>query len=243
PMYVYFDIDEKTWMQISEIEKTLRKKHRKHKAIFQAGVEDEKHYPYQGVLDYVSNTVDPNTGTIEVRGILSNPDQILLPGMFARIRIPYEEIPNAMLIPATAIGFDQTGSYVYVVNEKNVVEHRIIEIGEKVGPMQEVDKGLRDSDRLIIKGLLRARPGRKVTPKEVTITLPEIHKQSSQKNVFKGAAELKHLEGRVPTSTPAQAFSRQPTTLPTTRPNVMEGVTPSYQPNPSQPASRPTKSP
>ncbi|MBN1554405.1 MAG: efflux RND transporter periplasmic adaptor subunit [Phycisphaerae bacterium] len=238
PMYVYFDIDEKTWLEIitehakQQADGNAEKKDDT-RTVFQAGMSDGQDYPYQGLLDYAGNKVDPNTGTVEVRGILPNPQLVLLPGLFARVRIPYERTPDAMLIPDTAVGFDQTGNYVYVVNDQNTVEHRVIEIGEKVGHLREVTKGLTDKDRFIIQGLLRARPGRKVSPKPGSFEAPK--GDTAPPVIRRDISELDALEKQVPRTTPIRDLSTQPTTLPTDRPDLLEGVLPTYDPTDTQP--------
>ncbi len=232
PMYVYFDIDEKSWLKISadrsqRDEKTIQE-HKETRTVFQVGVSDGDSYEYQGFIDYASNKVDPNTGTIEMRGILQNTNLVLLPGLFARVRIPYDRADDAMLIPDTAIGYDQTGNYVYIVNDQNLVEHRVIEIGDKAGHLREVKKGLEDKDRFITQGLLRARPGRKVAPKMETISPPTGPAADDKVVLRQSASQLNAMEQQVPTSAPIRDMSTQPATLPSDRPDLMEGVTPMY---------------
>lgn len=246
PMYVYFDIDEKNWLRIrtkhekeKDNDSQAKKKLRDTETVFEAGVSDDDGYSYRGLLDYASNKVNPNTGTIEVRGILPNSNLVLLPGLFARVRIPYDQTPDAMLIPDTAVSFDQTGSYVYVVNEQNVVEHRVIEIGEKVGHLREVTKGLKDKDRFIIEGLLRARPGRKVTPESGKVEPPKADASATTMAVERDMSELKDLEKQVPTTAPIRDMSTQPATLPSDRPDLLEGVLPTYDPTDTQPTTQP----
>jgi multidrug efflux system membrane fusion protein len=244
PMYVYFDIDEKNWLNITtqHAKETLEdasaaKRREDTRTVFEAGVSDANGYPYHGLLDYAGNKVDPNTGTIEVRGILPNENLILLPGLFARVRIPYDRAPNAMLIPDTAVGFDQTGNYVYVVNDRNVVEHKVIEIGEKVGPLREVTKGLAEKDRFIIQGLLRARPGRKVSPEAGSFEAPKAASAATTRAIRQSAAKLDALEKQVPTAAPIRDLSTQPATLPATRPDLLEGILPTYDPTDTQPTT------
>ncbi|MBN1942133.1 MAG: efflux RND transporter periplasmic adaptor subunit [Phycisphaerae bacterium] len=248
PMYVYFDIDEKSWLRItteharrrgtdaSEVE---HRKDARAGAVFQAGVSDGEEYEYQGLLDYAANKVDPNTGTIEVRGILPNSNLVLLPGLFTRVRIPYDHTPGAMLIPDAAVGYDQTGSYVYVVNDQNLVEHRVIEVGEKVGRLREVTKGLDEKDRFILQGLLRARPGRKVSPKAGTFEPPEADAKNSAAQIRANMADLEALERRVPTSAPFTDLSTQPATLPSDKLDLLEGVLPTYDSSDTPPADAP----
>lgn len=241
PMYVYFDIDEKNWLRVltdnSKNDDTESVQQRQNtRPVFEAGVSDGEEYQYQGLLDYAGNKVDPNTGTIEVRGLLPNTNLVLLPGLFARVRIPYSRTPNAMLIPDAAVGYDQTGNYVYVVNDQNVVEHRVIETGEKVGHLREVTKGLTDKDRFITQGLLRARPGRKVSPTSETISPPRDITADSTVAIRRAASELNALERQVPTSAPIQDMSTQPATLPSDRPDLLEGILPTYSPTDTQPS-------
>jgi RND family efflux transporter MFP subunit len=246
PMYVYFDIDEKNWLRITthnakealEDEKAAKQR-QETRTVFEAGVSDNEEYQYSGLLDYASNKVDPNTGTIEVRGILPNPDLVLLPGLFARVRIPYDRTPNAMLIPDTAVGFDQTGNYVYVVNDQNLVEHKVIEIGEKVDHLREVTKGLDEKDRFIIKGLLRARPGRKVSPKPGSFEGSDTTSPIAPEAIRRSAKELNTLERQVPTNAPIRDLSTQPATLPSERPDLLEGILPTYNPSDTQPTDAP----
>ncbi len=135
----------------------------------EVALQDETDYPHVGLIDYVAPTLSTTTGTLAVRGVLQNPKHVLLPGYFVRIRVPrpFEEV--ALLVPDVALGSDQGGRYVLVVNNDDVVEQRKVEIGPLVGSMRVIDKGLTENDRVVIAGLLRAIPGQKVDPQ----TAPE----------------------------------------------------------------------
>ena len=130
------------------------------------GLAGEKGYPHQGVVDFAAITANPQTGTLQLRGILPNPKGEILPGLFARVQAPFQETKDALLVPAEAVAFDQQGNYVLVVKEKNVVERRQVEIGEQVGEMRVIQSGLTGNERVIIDGMLGAIPGREVTPEE-----------------------------------------------------------------------------
>jgi RND family efflux transporter MFP subunit len=125
------------------------------------GLQTEAGYPHQGKLDYIAPTVDPSTGTLAARAILDNPDRTLLPGFFVRVRVPGKPIPG-LLVPDVAIGSDQGGRYVLVVNKDNVVEQREVEAGQLVGDLRVVDSGLTKDDRVVVGGIMRAIPGQKV---------------------------------------------------------------------------------
>jgi RND family efflux transporter MFP subunit len=120
----------------------------------------------EGKVDAVDNTVDPATGTIQLRAIFPNSDAKVFPGFFIRVRLPGEFLENALLVEETALGTDLGGRYVMVVGDGNVVERRYIEPGplQKDGGRVVLD-GLEPGERYITIGLQRARPGMPVTPK------------------------------------------------------------------------------
>jgi RND family efflux transporter MFP subunit len=124
-------------------------------------LQTETDYPHKGKLDYVAPNVDPSTGTLAARASLPNADRALLPGYFVRVRLPRKP-EQALLVPDTAIGADQGGRYVLVVNKDNVVEQRKVEASQVVGDLRVIDKGLSKDDRVVIGGIMRAIPGQKV---------------------------------------------------------------------------------
>jgi RND family efflux transporter MFP subunit len=128
-----------------------------------AALPSEDGYPHQGHLDFAAISVTSTTGTLLMRGIFSNPDGKMLPGLYARVRVPLEQ-KGSFLVPDVAIGHDQQGSYVLVVNEKNVVERRSVKTGPAVDSLRAIDEGLRGREWVIVNGLLKAAPGRQVTP-------------------------------------------------------------------------------
>ena len=128
------------------------------------GLSTQPGYPYQGELDYAGITVNPQTGTLQLRGIFPNPDSRIVPGLFARVQAPYAQTRDAVLVPAEAVGSDQQGNYVLTVNDKNIVERKSVETGQQVGEKRVISSGLKGDEWLIVEGLLRAIPGREVTP-------------------------------------------------------------------------------
>jgi RND family efflux transporter MFP subunit len=130
------------------------------------GLTTEQGFPHRGVLDYVAPNIDTGTGTLAVRAVLDNKPEALLPGYFARIRIPYPHSSGlALLVPDAAIGASQAGRYVLVVDKDNVVQSRMVETGQTEGGLRVIEKGLAADDQVIVSGLSRAVPGEKVTPK------------------------------------------------------------------------------
>lgn len=128
------------------------------------GLIDEEGWPHEGVVDYVDNTVDPNTGTIQMRGEFPNPTGKLFPGLFARLRVPGPVRRDALLVVERAIGTDLGGRYVLLVGDGDIVELRHVEVGASHGDLRVIAAGLGADERYITNGIQRARPGLEVTP-------------------------------------------------------------------------------
>lgn len=168
PIYAYFDVDERTLLELRRMVVEIKGKIgviRNAKLPVYLGLADEEDYPHKGEIDFAENRLDVMTGTLRLRGIFPNPTRILSPGMFARIRLPKGQPHRALLIPEEALGSDQGQRFAYVVNDKNVVDYRRIEIGSLHGKLREVTKGLTENDRVVVGGLQRIRPGITVKPK------------------------------------------------------------------------------
>ena len=131
------------------------------------GLQNGTDFPYHGHIEFVAPQFDPTTGTIEVRGILRNPDRNLLPGLFVRVRLPKGHVAQgALLVPARAISEDQGGLYLMVVNKDDVVEQRYVQAAQQpVGNFRVISSGLEPDDLVVIGDLWRVSPGMKVTPK------------------------------------------------------------------------------
>jgi RND family efflux transporter MFP subunit len=126
---------------------------------------DQTGFPLQGTLEYVAPALDPATGTLLVRGILSNPDRTLLPGFFVKMRLPMAKVDrNALLVPDRSLQEDQGGRYLLIVNKDDVVEQRYVQLGQLDGALRVITSGLRPDDRVVVGDLWRATPGTKVTP-------------------------------------------------------------------------------
>jgi RND family efflux transporter MFP subunit len=128
----------------------------------EVGLQTEDGYPHEGKLDYVAPTVNASTGTLAARASFENADRALLPGYFVRVRIASRQLQPMLLVPNVALGSDQGGPYVLVVNQDNVVEQRKVDAGQVVGDLRVIESGLGKDDRVIIGGIIRAIPGEKV---------------------------------------------------------------------------------
>jgi RND family efflux transporter MFP subunit len=135
----------------------------------EVGLQTETGFPHKGRLDYIAATLNQSTGTLPVRGVLPNSDRALLPGFFVRVRVPVDQVQNALFVPDVALGSDQAGRYLLVVNGENIVEQRKVRVGPLEGGLRVIEEGLKADDRVITAGLLRAIPGQKVDPQLKTI--------------------------------------------------------------------------
>ncbi len=163
PIYVYFNVSEgdllgyyEATSGIASTEQNIVK--------FRVSLDGDAELPEEGQLDYMDNAVDAMTGTIQVRGILPNPGQKILPGMFARVKVPAGQQTDAVLIQEKAIGTDLGGKYVLVVGEDNIVQQRPIKISALVDGLRVVDSGLAAGEMVIVSGIQFVRPGMPVVP-------------------------------------------------------------------------------
>lgn len=139
----------------------------------QVGLQTETGFPHQGKLDYVAPTINQSTGTLAVRGLVPNDKRVLLPGYFVRVRVPFAQEKDSLLVPDTALGSDQGGRYLLVVNGDNVVEQRKVQTGPLDNGLRVIESGLKPDDRVVIAGLLRVIPGQKIDPQQTRIDQPQ----------------------------------------------------------------------
>ncbi len=128
---------------------------------------DEKDFTHEGSMDFVDNVIDRSTGTIRGRGVFANANAVFTPGMFARVRVPASPAYEALLVPATAIGTEQARKFVMTVNAENTATPKYVTLGQTTADgLQVIKDGAGPDDRIVVNGLMRARPGAKVTPQE-----------------------------------------------------------------------------
>src|SRR6266511_415255 len=170
PIYCYFDVDERSYLKYTRIWRDgNRSGSREVKILVSLELANEAGFPHQGQLDFVDNRLDPNTGTMIGRAVFPNPDQTLIPGLFARIRLPGSGKYEALLIPDEAIGSDQTQRFAFVVNDQNTVEYRKVELGPIIDGLRVIRDGLKPEDWVIVNGVQRVRAGTKVDPQKQAI--------------------------------------------------------------------------
>jgi RND family efflux transporter MFP subunit len=164
PIYVYFEVDERTLLRLRRIV-TQFPSSQPHAATVGIALADETGFPRTGTVDFMDNQLNSGTGTLRVRAVVDNKSHMLAPGLFCRLRLPVGPPHRAVLVPDEAVGSDQGQKYVFVVNDKDEVVFRPVQLGFLSDRMRVIDSGLSATDRIIVKGLQRVRPGIKVTPK------------------------------------------------------------------------------
>jgi RND family efflux transporter MFP subunit len=165
PIYVNFNVNEQDVLRIrAEARRRGMTSSELTQLPIEVGLQTETGFPHKGKLDYAAPTINLSTGTLAVRGVLPNPDRVLLPGYYVRVRVPFDRQETALLVPDVALGSDQSGRYVLVVNGDNIVEQRKVQTGQLEGDLRVIESGLKPDDRVVIAGLLRAIPGQKVDP-------------------------------------------------------------------------------
>lgn len=164
PLYVYFNVSETDIAAIMRGATGNEKKPDDPGQPVQIGLVNEEGFPHAGTLDFTATSVSTSTGTLLARGVFPNPEGKMLPGQFARIRVPIGKERSAILVPKVAVSFDQLGSYVMIVNGSNTVERRGVKTGAAKNDMLVIEDGLSDNEWVIVNGLLKAIPGRPVDP-------------------------------------------------------------------------------
>jgi RND family efflux transporter MFP subunit len=168
PMWAYFDVDEYTVLRVRKLVREGKADSPRDRVVpVSLGLANEDGFPHPGTIDFVDNQVNAKTGTMRLRGVFDNKEQVLTPGMFGRVRVPIGRAHKALLVSERALDADQGQKIVYVVNDKNEVVARPIQLGMLQNGLREITDGLQPRDRVIVVGLQDVRPGAVVEPKVV----------------------------------------------------------------------------
>jgi RND family efflux transporter MFP subunit len=173
PMFVYFDIDERTWLRLRRaVQAGTIKPLAGSDLPVRLGLADEDGFPREGRLTFADVRADPNTGTVRLRATVANKDGLLVPGLFVRVRLPVGAPHKALLVPQEAVGSDQGRAFVWVVGEKDSLQQKKVELGARHGGLRAVTRGLDEEDRVVLGGLKGLRAGMIVQPQKATIPEP-----------------------------------------------------------------------
>ena len=173
PLYVYFDLDEKTFLNLKGQNKSGQ-----FNLPIEMGLANTETYPYTGKLNFVSTQIDQRTGTLRVRASIANDSGELAPGMFARVKLTTGNKRSTILIDDQAVGTDQGNNFVLVLGSKNTVEFRPVTLGSVVDGLRIISSGLQTGDKVIIKGLVR--PGMQVKPNIIPMQAPVPSENAAQ---------------------------------------------------------------
>ena len=170
PIYVSFDGDEQVYLKNVglDLRGELPSSRNAHNPVW-AGLADEQGHPHEGVMVFLDNELDPNTGTIHARGLFKNPDRRFTPGMFARVKLVGSGKYDALLINDSAVGTDQSVKFVLRVGAENKIEYAPVKLGPLIDGLRVVREGLKPEDVIVVKGLQQVRPGMPVTPQLVAM--------------------------------------------------------------------------
>jgi RND family efflux transporter MFP subunit len=180
PMYAYLDVDEHTALRVRQLAREGKGNSPRDGGYpVSLGLANEEGFPHQGTINFVDNQVNPKTGTIRVRGVFPNKEQVLLPGLFARVRSPIGRPHKALLVSDRALDTDQGQKVLYLVNDRNEVVTRPVRVGALHDGLREITDGLKPGERVLVNGLQQVRPGTTVEPKLVEMPTSGVRSQGS----------------------------------------------------------------
>jgi RND family efflux transporter MFP subunit len=195
PMYAYFDVDEYTALRVRQLVREGKSDSPRDGGFpVSLGLANEEGHPHQGTINFVDNQVNPKTGTIRVRGVFPNKQEHLLPGFFARVRVPIGRRHRALLVSDRVLDTDQGQKVLYVVNDKNEVVSRPVRVGALHDGLREITDGLKPGERVIVNGLQQVRPGVTVEPR--LVEMPQRSEVRSQRSEVRGQRHVETSESK-----------------------------------------------
>jgi RND family efflux transporter MFP subunit len=170
PIYVHADVDENSLLKFNALAEARKLEgDSQGKVPVELQLADEDGFPHRGFIESFDNRLDPNTGSILLRTVFPNADGRVVPGLFARIRVPLSERHAALLVEEKAIGTDQSQKFVLTLSPTNTVDYRPVKLGPVINGKRIVRSGLKAGEQIVVNGLQRVRPGMPVTPQQETL--------------------------------------------------------------------------
>jgi RND family efflux transporter MFP subunit len=167
PVYAYVDIDENSLLRFNALAGAKKlETDGDGKIPVDLQLADETDFPHHGYIESFDNRLDPNTGSILLRAVFSNADGRIVPGLFARIRVPLSDRYQALLVEERAIGTDQAQKFVLTLTTSNTVAYQSVKLGPAIDGKRIVRSGLQGTEEIVVNGLQRIRPGMPVVPQE-----------------------------------------------------------------------------
>ncbi len=173
PIYVYADMDENSLLKFNALVAVNKMEtNAEGKIPVQLQLADETDFPHEGYIESLDNQLNPDTGSILLRAVFPNTDGQIVPGLFARIRIPMSDQHPALLVDEQAIGTDQSQKYVFTLTSSNTVAYQTVDLGPAIDGERVIESGLQPGEEIVVNGLQRVRTGMLVTPEEATAARP-----------------------------------------------------------------------
>ena len=169
PVYVYFDVDEQTWLKLDHLRASAAQSGHDARIEATMGLADESGHPLEGRLDFVDNQLHIDSGTMRLRAVFDNHDGLYTPGLYARVQLQSGQTRPRLLVDDRAIGTDLGNQFVYVVDNEHKVQYRKVSTGPLFNGLRVIDSGLDASDVIIVNGLQHVRPGVEVNPQKVAM--------------------------------------------------------------------------
>ncbi|RDS81435.1 efflux RND transporter periplasmic adaptor subunit [Dyella psychrodurans] len=169
PIYVYFDVDEQTWLKLDRLRRDATRNGRTARIEATMGLADEQGYPHIGRIDFVDNQVRVGSGTMRLRAVFDDEDGLLTPGLYAHVRLQSGQPHPRLLVDDRAIGTDLSNQFVYVVDGQHKVEYRKVDTGALFHGLRVIENGISPGEVVVINGLQHVRPGAEVAPTQVAM--------------------------------------------------------------------------
>jgi RND family efflux transporter MFP subunit len=167
PVYVYADLDENSLLKFNNVARANKSQPDGGGRIpIELQLADETDFPHKGSIESFDNRLDANTGSILLRAVFPNPDGRIVPGLFARIRVPLSERYPALLVEERAIGTDQAQKFVLTVTSSNTVAYASVKLGPEIQGKRIIRSGLNGTEEIVVNGLQHVRPGMPVAPQQ-----------------------------------------------------------------------------
>ncbi|MCT6698668.1 efflux RND transporter periplasmic adaptor subunit [Rheinheimera sp. 4Y26] len=172
-IYAYFDADEQSYLKYVALAAKGERADSRAPIPVQMALASDNNYRFSGELDFLDNSINPQTGTIRARAVFDNKDNLLIPGLFANIKLMGSASYKGILIDDKAVGTDLNNKYVLVVDDKQQLQYRAVTLGEKIGGLRIIKQGLTANETIVVNGLQRVRPTMQITPNPVAMTSAE----------------------------------------------------------------------
>ena len=182
PVYAYVDVDEDTLLKFNALARAKKlETNNDGKIPVELQLADEKDFPHRGYIESFDNRVDPNTGSILLRAVFQSDDGRIVPGLFARIRVPVSERHAALLVDDRAVGTDQARKYVLTLTPTNTVAYQKVDLGPMIDGKRVVRNGLNPGEKIVVNGLQRVRPGMPVVVQEAIAEAPRTAMETARR--------------------------------------------------------------